>query len=103
MKKLIIWNECWADEFNVFGFEIVDNEEIKKVVEWLRTGPILYEFGFGSNQDLEFTTFELIHILENSKEIDEKEEDILKKLFKYNSNGTCFFDNIKERMEEEDY
>ena len=89
MKILISMEYDWADEMNVGGFRIYEEEEGKEIInkiEELKPGTKL-ELYIGTNQSEEMTKEELLNIM-NSRLISEKEEEYIRKLF--NLKGDTF-------------
>lgn len=48
---LVRFEANWADEFDVEGFAVMDSDEF---LAWIKRVPDQYEFGFGTNQSIEF-------------------------------------------------
>lgn len=82
MKHYIVtYDGNWADEFDVYFHTVMDENELTKskelVKEWEQDW---YEFGFGTNEDLEVSKEEILECLENARELTEDEYEVLSRL-----------------------
>lgn len=105
MRKLIIWNDDWADEFNIFGIEIIHeieyNELINKLKKAIDSGlDYEREYYFGTNEFMTYRYSEILWILENSRSITEEEYDMLKTL-KLDGKGQTFLSQVEDELNEE--
>lgn len=85
---LITYNFDWADEFSVEGFGVYTveqwNEVKQSIKQYIENGN--YEFSFGTNEYLEFSTFEDWEIGINTEPISDLEAESLIKLFRLSDN-----------------
>lgn len=104
MKKLIIWDCDWADEFNIFGFDIIELDDYYKIIEYFKINPeYRSEYYFGTNEFIEFSNDELLYIFKNAVDLSIEDEKVITKHFG-SSNGHSFLDHILDRMQNpEDY
>lgn len=83
-KKIIVWDENWTDEFDIFGFSIVNEILLIKIIEDIKLYPEYYEdveFYFGTNEAINFIADDLIYLLNQAQYISEEKEIIIKNLF----------------------
>ena len=75
---LVRYEGNWSDEFDVYFHTVMDENELTKskklVKEWKQDW---YEFGFGTNEDLEISKEEILDCLENARELTEDEYEVL--------------------------
>jgi len=92
-RILLTFDEDWADEFSMFGFEVVDLEFLKEVTKLAQKIPERSrEYCFGSNEWYEFTALEVLTKLERTT-VSCAEENLLRKLFN-GSRGYTPFDQL---------
>lgn len=100
MHKLIIWEIDWADEFDTFGFDIVESEkffELESILKkFVKLGDDPEEYYFGTNEFHRLKPSEVLEILNKAKDVDEESLKVLDKFFKRDS-GMCFFDILDTR------
>lgn len=100
-KRLLIWDQCWADEFDIFGFEFVDDIAVKTVIEILERveddDPVADEYYFGTNEAMDLCSGEVLGVLKNAAEPSEEEVAIIVK-YLGDGNGQTFFDRICTRI-----
>lgn len=99
--KLVKYTDDYADEFDIYGFNIFTDEEYEKFIEIINLVESI-EFCFGSNQSIEYETPE-----------DLKSCFIIRKLTEqqYKEIGMCFSlpygyfpqEQIVDSLSEEDY
>lgn len=83
MPVLLTFSENYADEFNIYGFVAISDDEWKeyktKVKKYI--GDNGFEFGFGTNESIEFSDAE--HYLDcfEVKKVSDEEFKTLVKLF----------------------
>lgn len=100
-KRLLIWDENWADEFDVYGFEFVDGvavDTVIKVLERVEDGdPVSDEYYFGTNEAVDLDSDTVLDTLKNASEPSEEE---LAVIIKYlgNGGGEGFFGRICSRI-----
>lgn len=129
MKKyyLLIWDEDWADEFNTFGFDVIEEELYNDIItifdnandpeffnENYQIGElsdILYdalhgEYCFGTNEEHYFELEDIEQIFRDAISINENEFNVLNKFFGKNFTfgyckmnvGLSFADDVIERL-----
>ena len=89
MNKLIIWDQNWADEFDIFGFEIIsknDFEPIIKTLDYIKENDSnLYnreeEFYYGTNEYVTLSYEDFHKVILNSKSLSNEEDQILNNIF----------------------
>ncbi len=96
-QRLLIWDQNYADEFDVFGFELVDDiavQTVIKVLESIEDGdPVADEYYFGTNEAIEFCSGEVLDVLKNAGEPSEEECAVINK-YLGNESGLTFFNRI---------
>lgn len=108
MNRLIVWNDDWADEFDIFGYDIIEEEEVSKILEDLKILIEKYpnctkEYYFGTNECMLYTYEDIYNIVNKSILITQEEVDFLHKAFGYGSKGQCFMYNILDEILDEIY
>lgn len=101
MKKLVIWDENWSDEFDIFGYEIVEEEILNLIIDILKKNPNLLdddtEFYFGTNEYIDLNQEDIIEILEEAKNLSDTESEIIfRNMGK--SNGQTFLCSVVSRI-----
>ena len=100
-QRLLIWDQCWADEFDIFGFELVDDiavQTVIKVLENIEDGdPVAGEYYFGTNEAIDLDYETVLDILKNAGEPSEEECTVINK-YLGKGNGQTFFDHICSRI-----
>lgn len=100
-KRLLIWDQCWADEFDIFGFELVDDIAVKAVIEILERveddDPVADEYYFGTNEAIDLCSEEVLGVLKDAAEPSEEEVAIITK-YLGDGNGQTFFVLICTRI-----
>jgi hypothetical protein len=90
MKLLVTFKENYADEFDVHGFTIVDQDKWNEYVEHLKkelSGETMHEWYFGTNEFIIFETygdkplFDIVMKSYNVTEIDDNIANQLKNIF----------------------
>lgn len=104
-KVLVILDKDWADEFNVKGFSVMTEEELKqgkvKFEKALKGGPVTV--GFGTNEELEFENMQDLERNITVRKITPQEHSTLKKLFGGDDDfGTCTPKDIFDRCYDEE-
>lgn len=110
---LIVWNQDWADEFDLFGFDIVTETWYKTILNAIDNylkdhEDEEFEFYFGTNEFWPATLSDVKEILKDAKEINDKQLEVLNDLFGVSA-GQCFLENVEsvlieaEYLKEEDY
>lgn len=109
MKKLIIWDLNWADEMDVWGYEIVSPERVSYLQSAIQkvkesgvydTGKVAWSFCVGSNEEVEIFAWEALRTLENAKSISTEEAKIISSCLG-RENGFVFFDDLMKCVEED--
>lgn len=78
---LVRYNGNWADEFDVYFHQVMSEDELKEAedtitaTDWDRE-----EFYFGTNEAIDFSTYELINFLNRAEEITEEQFKVLEEL-----------------------
>lgn len=105
MPTLIKFDGNCSDEYDVKGFQIVDDMEAEKIIKAIEALEYPQEFNFGSNDILVFDSAgELMHSF-NFDQISSDEAKIIEKNFlEYNDEfGWTPIEQIKEVLSEELY
>ena len=93
--KLIITDTNWADEMDVYGFEVVSDEAYKiytEVIELALTTAKEFEIYVGSNESVTVNQNYQQHFTITNLTSDEEKQ--LKNIFGYTSQGTTMFDRL---------
>lgn len=78
---LVRYNGNWVDEFDVYFHQVMSEDELKEAedtitaTDWDRE-----EFYFGTNEAIDFSTYELINFLNRAEEITEEQFKVLEEL-----------------------
>ena len=85
---LVKFNDCYADEFDVEGFMLMNEKDLKRFYKRVERTEYPIEFYFGTNEFIEYISKE--HYLENVtvQEISESVYSTLKELFPNEIYGT---------------
>ena len=118
---LIIWDKDWGDEFNTFGFDVIeksiyttildllvmeeeDNEELCDKLSDALSG----EYGFGTNEEHYFELNDIKEVFEDAILLSQNQFEVLLQLFGSSywriipiSEGINFTDSVIERLSEE--
>lgn len=99
------WTMDWADEGDVCGFEIIDEEELNKRKAWLREHPeAMAEIYWGSNESIELTSKDLLSFLTSAVSITKEQCDTITKVIGWGFGYCNWFEEFVERwLEEMDY
>lgn len=100
MYRLIIWDNCWADEFYTYGFDIISESEYQRAMlvlltcdEALKEKLEDNEFYFESNEFHKFSFKDIVGTFEKAESISEEERDTICQLFG-DSRGLTFTDEV---------
>lgn len=100
MYRLIIWDNCWADEFYTYGFDIISESEYQRAMlvlltcdEALKKKLEDNEFYFGTNEFQIFKFENIVEVFEEAEAISEEEKDTICQLFG-SSRGLTFTDEV---------
>lgn len=75
---LVAYDGNWADEFNIYFHTVMDENELTRSKELVnKWEEDWYEFGFGSNEELEISKEDMLECLENARELTEDEYEVL--------------------------
>ena len=100
-QRLLTWDQNYADEFDVFGFELVDDiavQTVIKVLESIEDGdPVADEYYFGTNEAIDLCSGEVLDVLKDAGEPSEEEVASITK-YLGDKNGQTFFDQICIRI-----
>lgn len=69
----------WADEMDVYGFTIMDKEQYKNVLKYVKEQDKDWGLGIylGTNEDTELTKDEVLDMLKDAEHISEEEAEFL--------------------------
>jgi len=69
----------WADEMDVYGFTIMDKEQYKNVLKYVKEQDEDWSLGIflGTNEDTELSKDEVIDMLKDAERITEEEAEFL--------------------------
>lgn len=112
--KLIIWDEDWADEFDIFGFDIIELSNFNNLLNIIEetdkdslAEALNGEYYFGTNESMEYEYDDIINTLSSAQTISKSEYDVLCKLFSISIDtnmvdyrGQSFLETIIERLGE---
>jgi hypothetical protein len=109
VKKLVKFNCDWADEFDVYGFTIIENDEWDKFMQAIENLDYPHESYFGTNEAIIFERRD--DIIRSFKVVDitDQEADIFKRCFQrypddeHINFGYIPFTSIIESIPEEAY
>ena len=91
----------WADEMDVYGFTIMDKEQYKNVLKYVKEQDKDWCLGIflGTNEDTELTKDEVLDMLGDAERISEEEAEFL-----MDKVGQCEHNIFEDIMEpDEDY
>lgn len=105
---LIVWNDDWADEFYIFGYEILSEARIQRFIKAIESMPDEElnkeeEFYFGTNEYITFTYKDMLKKLRNTVLLTDSEYDTIIKLFGDRSKGQYFFDVVYDELVDRGY
>lgn len=105
--RIVIWDGDWADEFNIFGFEMITEKDYKRLVDALTAAiadgeDLNDEYYFGTNEFMEYSYSEILNILSSSKELDLNEYEVISNILGTDV-GQTFLGSIEMRLEESGY
>lgn len=100
--RLIIWDDNWSDEFDIFGFEIITEKRYREITDALTAAiaddkNLEREYCFGSNECMYYSYSQIRVILFNSKIIELNEYEVITDIFG-NCAGQTFLDSIEENL-----
>lgn len=99
---LIKWEEDWADEFYIFGIEVITSNYRNNLIERLKKAidfgsDVWEEYYFGTNEWMDFSFSCILKKLESAKELSEMESLVLAELGLENQ-GQIFLDMVNEKL-----
>ena len=105
---LIIWDEDWADEFNIFGYEMLFESELNELIKAIESMPEEErkeeeEFYFGTNEYLYLSYDEILAKLLEASLLTDEEYSIIIKFFCYRNRGQYFLDVVHDQLMERGY
>lgn len=77
---LVTFEACWADEFDVKGFELMTETQCKKYKEVIKKLTNSFELSFGGNDGIEFKNGKDLDSSLTYKKITEDEHKLIKKM-----------------------
>lgn len=80
-KHLVIFSDDWSDEFEMNGFELMDDEELKAFNNGIDNAEYPVESGFGTNESFIWESPDEVRRTFAITEINENEVAVLEKLF----------------------
>jgi hypothetical protein len=80
-KYLVIFEADWADEFDMHGFEVMNDEDLKAFNYGIDNADYPVESGFGTNESFIWESSDEVRQAFTITEIDENEVAVLEKLF----------------------
>ena len=95
-KRLLIWDENYSDEFDVYGFELVDSKVVDlaiRIIESIDDDPIAGEYYFGTNESIDLDSDSVLDTLKNAKELTEEELEVITRCLE-EEQGHTFFDRV---------
>lgn len=105
---LVVWNDDWADEFNIFGYEILSEARIQrfiKAIESMSEEELNEEeeFYFGTNEYIYYTYKDMLEKLQEATLLTDSEYNTIIKLFGGRSKGQYFFDVVYDELVDRGY
>lgn len=81
MAVLIKWEQNWADEFDMTGFQILSDEDYNRFIDRINNADYPVEASFGTNESYEFESIEDITRSIDAITLTEKEAETFSNLF----------------------
>jgi hypothetical protein len=102
---LVVWNEDWADEFNIFGIEVITDGYRDRLIEKLKKAVNNNinrekEYYFGTNEFIMFDYSYVLEVLKEAKKLTETESKVLFDL-ELVGEGQTFLDIIEMQLDED--
>lgn len=102
---LVVWNENWADEFDILGIEVIADKYRDCLIEKLKKAinnniDSEKDYYFGTNEFITFDYSYILEVLEQAKKLTEIESKVLFDL-ELVGGGQTFLDNVEERLDED--
>lgn len=78
---LVVYNGNYADEFDVYFHTVLSKEELEKAKKLIAEANWTYqEFSFGTNEEIDTSTPELLECLDEARELTQEQYNVLKEL-----------------------
>lgn len=102
---LVVWNENWADEFDIFGIEVITDEYRNCLIEKLKKAinnniDSEKDYYFGINESIMFDYSYALEVLEEARKLTETESKVLFDL-ELVGEGQTFLDIIEMQLDED--
>lgn len=92
MKRLIKWQKDWADEFDMTGFVIMEEDGFASLINRINTAAYPYDAPFGSNESYEFESPQDVMAGMKIKTITDEDAEDLERIFGAKSFGWTPYD-----------
>lgn len=103
----IDWTTNWADEMDIYSAEVLTETELKDFKKWLTKNKNKledgFEYGIGTNEDLDLSYEDIKETINYAREITETEYICFKALFESSVFGDLCTESIMERVDDDDY
>lgn len=97
MSTLIKWSSNWADEMDVEGFVIVNDEDLQLFKENLEKINRPFYVYIGTNEEIGYDKVEHLKRELEFMELSEQQEKILRQIFNYDRYGfTSFYYRVMD-------
>lgn len=101
---LIFWDECYADEFNIFGIEVINdecrNELIRRLEKAIEEDLDDYrEYYFGTNEWIDYKYSDILDKLKHAKRLTDIEYKVIEDL--QLCGGQTFLWKAEEELDED--
>lgn len=102
---LVVWNENWADEFDILGIEVIADKYRDCLIEKLKKAVNNNinrekEYYFGTNEFIMFDYSYVLEVLKEAKKLTETENKVLFDL-ELVGEGQTFLDIIEMQLDED--
>ncbi len=89
-KVLLVFDDNWADEFDISAWQIVDKDKWESLREQFleKVGDNSFSFYFGTNEDMEYDNASAFIDQISEKAITSEEAKLIKKIFGCSEMGT---------------
>ena len=92
MKRLIKWQKDWADEFDMIGFVIMEEDSFASLIDSINTAAYPYEASFGSNEAYTFENPQDVMSGMKIKTVTDEDAEALERIFGSKSMGWTPYD-----------
>lgn len=96
MSTLIKWSSNWADEMDVEGFVIVNDEDLRLFKENLEKINDPITISVGTNEWIDFENGDSLEKTLHFRTLTEEQEKVMKELFADSWGCTNFFSQVME-------